>query len=59
MSKTVVRKALWGVLIVALVASATAWATPPFEFISKTIFAIGFIPGGFARYIQGEQKLRR
>ena len=52
MSKTVVRKALWGVLIVALVASARAWATPPFGFISNTIFAIGSIPGGFAQHIQ-------
>ena len=52
MSNTVVRKALWGVLLVVLVAGVRAWATPPFGFIANQVFAIGFAPGGLAQHIQ-------
>jgi quercetin dioxygenase-like cupin family protein len=52
MSHTVVRKALWSILIVVLIAGARAWATPPLGFIANTIYAVGFIPGGMAQHIQ-------
>lgn len=52
MSNVVVQKALMGFLVLAVVVGARAWATPSFGFIANQIFAVGFIPGGFAQHIQ-------
>ena len=52
MSTSVVRKSLLTILVLGLLAGASAWATPPLGFIANTVFAVGFVPHGFAQHIR-------